>query len=192
MCHQHSTQGPCKQGDLVLEADNTEYCGEEASCVHHRSCQHFLSDLARLAGEQPLQYQAGVARLSAQVCSRQLQYVCCQTRQTLTDTLQLPEILYLLARHHRLHLSCSPSPCTPSAPLSLPWPGRQGCFPLSGPGPSQDCVLDLVKEEQQEVVRCVKEDMDIAIRNVPMAYSHKCSQGRIWSRFRARCVKNFF
>ena len=47
-------------------------------------------------------------------------------------------------------------------------------------------------EEQKEMVKCVEEDMDISIRNVPMAYSHKCSRGRIWSRFRRRCVKNFF
>ena len=51
-------------------------------------------------------------------------------------------------------------------------------------------MLDLVKKEQEEVVMCVKGD--IGTRNVPMAYSHKCSQGRVWSRFRARCVKNFF
>ena len=88
VCQQHSTQGPCNQSEMLLESDKAGYCGQEASCVHHLSCPSFMSDLTMLAEdrEQPLQYQAGVARLSAQVCSRQLQHVCCQAGQTLTGT----------------------------------------------------------------------------------------------------------
>ena len=82
VCHQHSTQGPCDQGDLLLESDQPENC----QCVHHLSCPSFMSDLGTLSKYkgQELQYQAGVARLSAQVCSQQLQHVCCQTGQILS------------------------------------------------------------------------------------------------------------
>jgi hypothetical protein len=82
VCHQHSTQGPCKQGDLLLESDMAEDC----QCIHHLSCPSFMSDLSTLSvyRGQALQYQAGVARLSAQVCRQQLQHVCCQAEQTLS------------------------------------------------------------------------------------------------------------
>ena len=171
VCHQHSTQGPCKQGDMVLESDNASYCGEEASCVHHQSCPIFLSDMSILSQYtmQTLQYQTGVARLSAQVCSKQLLHVCCQTRQTLTDTLQLSEILHMLARHHRTHMACYPSP---------------------GHGQQQDTDMDIT-------VRYVAHftmgyyNHNYIIRRVPLV-SHKCAQGKIWSKFRRRCVKSFF
>jgi len=190
VCYQHSTQGPCKQGEMVLQPEKEKYCEEDAGCVHHRSCPSFMSDLAVLGQykNQPQMYQSGVARLSAQVCSKRLLHVCCKMKQTLTDPLQQREILSQLARQHRPLFSCSSSPCTFS---TVPWPDRQGCYPLSGPTPP-DCILEIIKEEQQEVVKCEKEIFDITIRNVPMAYSHKCSKGRIWSRFRSRCVKNFF
>ena len=80
VCHQHSTKGSCKQGDLLLESDTPEDC----QCVHHLSCPSFMSDLSTLSRRQTLQYQAGVARLSAQVCRQQLQHVCCQADQTLS------------------------------------------------------------------------------------------------------------
>ena len=83
-CHQHSTQGPFTEGYLLRESDRPEYC----QCVHHQSCPSFMSDLSTLGKYrgQVVEYKAGVARLSAQVCSShvQLQQVCCAADQTLT------------------------------------------------------------------------------------------------------------
>lgn len=191
VCVQHSTQGWCSAGEILVQSPNTQYCSGTHPCVEYQTCDQFMSDLDTLKWykQESDNYKAGVSRLSGQVCDNIRQHVCCQETQVLTDSLQLTEVLHLIHKYHRLNLSCSPSPCNST---SLPWPGRQGCFPLSGPGPSEDCQLVLVIENQQEVVKCMKPDLDITIRNVPMAYSHKCAQGRIWSRFRGRCVKNFF
>jgi len=186
-CYQHSTQGPCKEGELLINSGVPIEC----DCMHYLSCPNFVTSVNSLdkTNKQALTYRLGVERLTAQVCNVQQQHVCCNSLFELRENLNFSEVLQLLNRYHRKPLTCTANPCSPS---TVPWPNRSDCLQLETPTSEDECVLMLKEENGKETVKCEKYEFDIAIRNVPMAYKHKCSRGRIWSRFRKRCVKNFF
>jgi len=71
----------------------------------------------------------------------------------------------------------------------IPWPGKEQCVRLSEESTGRsECPELMIDEEANEVV-CASV---LGVRNVPGAYSHRCGRGRIYSRYRGRCVYTFF
>ena len=210
-CEQAGRRGHCQRGDVIQQTDRPPGC----DCRHWADCQTFLQDARRLtvtrerAGAS--QYRTGVERLASLVCDKQAEKVCCGQRQTLTAPLGATELVQILTNVYSRELSCQPNNCPTG---QTPWPGRPGeCFDIKtnvntrgrsvSPKPDsritsnhslQDCRLVLTEAED---VVCEEQDEDglldlLSVRNVPGAFSSKCGRGRIWSRYRARCVGLFF
>ena len=60
-------------------------------------------------------------------------------------------------------------------------------FPQESAKGRSECETLSLDENRGEV------DCDpLVLRNVVGAYSHKCGRGRIWSRYRTKCVRKFF
>ena len=60
-------------------------------------------------------------------------------------------------------------------------------FPQESAKGRSECETLSLDESSGEV------DCDpLVLRNVVGAYSHKCGRGRIWSRYRTKCVRKFF
>lgn len=181
-CGQPSTRAWCDEGQILQE---TSGC----NCLPYEQCPTFLKDVADLSSlrgdaGRAAEYSLGVQRLAAQVCNTEEQKICCKEGLTLDKPLSLAEVGRLLARaSSQPSLECGASSC---APGTLPWPGRN-CTQVSIKGRSGDCELTLTEDEE---ITCV--DEGLAIRNVPGAFSHKCSRGKIWSRYRTKCVRRFF
>jgi len=182
-CQQLSTKGWCDQAQILQE---TSGC----NCIPYAQCPTFLKDVTDLSdlradAGRAAEYGLGVQRLAAQVCDTREQKICCSEDLTLDKPLDLAAVGRLLARAAgQPGLQCGASPCDPGA---LPWPGRHQCVTVSIKGRSGDCELTLSEDDE---ITCV--DEGIAIRNVPGAFSHKCSRGKIWSRYRTKCVRRFF
>jgi len=188
-CQQAGTRGPCEEGELLQQTDLSPGC----RCQHWSNCQTFTQDASLLAGLREaggLHYRAGVERLAGQVCDKQEEKVCCQHSQVLTQPLGLTELLLTLNSFYQRGVECATNNC-PSG--QIPWPARPGlCFSYkaSKQRSGGDCRLVLTETEE---VDCLSEELQLlSTRNVPGAFSSKCGRGRIWSRYRSRCVGLFF
>lgn len=109
-------------------------------------------------------------------------------------------------------LECRPNPCSPG---SLPWPDTEQCYVMEE-GMGEDCVLSITPCDQETTtttsslprdqettentvvlvgdeepkVHC--ECIGISIRYVTQAYRRVCGAGKVYSRYRRKCVRTFF
>ena len=125
-CDQAGLQADCPQGEILQQSHLPPGC----DCLAWRDCPSFTRDATLLTNTRSqgslLQYRLGVERLAALVCDKQEQRVCCQSSQTLTETLSPASLMSTLSRYYQRQVACAPNNC----PLGhIPWPDRPGrCF----------------------------------------------------------------
>ena len=99
------------------------------------------------------------------VCNRKEKKVCCLSSSSSTST--LPK----LGKEEQV-LECQENPCRGELTPSIPWPGREGCFPLPANTLTSSCIL--VLHEDTDKLEC--EDVDeLGVRGVAV------SAGRYYS-----------
>ena len=80
------------------------------------------------------------------VCNRKEKKVCC-----LSSSSNLPK----LAREEQV-LECQENPCREEPTPSIPWPGREGCFPLPANKGTSSCIFVLHNDTTE--LECEDED----------------------------------
>ena len=125
-CDQAGLEADCPQGQILQLTGLPPDC----DCLAWRDCPTFTRDATLLTNikrdDSRLQYRLGVERLAALVCDKQQQKVCCQSSQTLTESLGPESLVKTLSRYYERQVACLPNNCPPA---HIPWPDRPGrCF----------------------------------------------------------------
>jgi len=170
----------CGQQGRILQAVGDERCKD--NCVHFSQCQHFMNQVTKAS---LLRRRAGMFQsyldllgpLRDSVCNRKEKKVCC-----LSSFSTLPK----LAREEQV-LECQENPCSGEPTPSIPWPDKEGCFPL----PARPSSCNLVLNENENRLECEPAD-SLGVRGVAVpAGRSRCPRRKVWSRFQGRCVRRF-
>jgi len=180
-------QGECRQQGKacgqgrILQAASSDRCGND--CVHFSQCQHFMNQVT----EATLLRRSGMIHsyndllepMRDTVCNRKEKKVCC-----LSSSSSLPK----LGREEQV-LECQENPCRGELTPSIPWPGREGCFPLPANTLTSSCIL--VLHEDTDKLECENVD-ELGVRGVAVSAGRsRCSRRKVWSRFQGKCVRRF-
>jgi hypothetical protein len=134
--------------------------------------------LASIRHDQPEEYREGLDRLKEKLCGEmEKKTVCCQLATSVTTA----NVEKIILEWQNQSFSCSENPCGQSA---VPWPGEFGCFPLETEHDGAQCTLVLREGE----VACLAM-LDLRGGLAGSAYRRKCPQGKLWSKWRRKCVK---
>ena len=90
------------------------------------------------------------------VCNRKEKKVCC-----LSSSSSLPK----LGREEQV-LECQENPCREELIPSIPWPGREGCFPLPANTGTSSCIF--VLHDGTDELECEDEDA-LGVRGVAVS-----------------------
>ena len=176
-CYQHSSKGPCQGTQIVLPSDPS--CTQQEVCVEYLRCPAVTEAYFSLADTPSEEYFTGLARLKKKVCGeKEEKRVCCKDPTMVTTA----EVEQMILEYYSQPYICSHNHCGDSA---LPWPGVEGCVGLaSGQTGSLNCTL-VMREGR---VDC---EVMLLLRGgvAGSAFRSRCSRGRIWSRWRRRCVR---
>merc|ERR1712080_173063 len=127
------------------------------------------------------------------VCDGPDRRVCCL--ETVSGSQAWDSLVSALGREDTV-LECVLNPCRHMERRSIPWYGREGCFPL-GVTARSSCVMTLGRsqDEEEEQVICEPPTSfqdDLTLRGVASsAYRSKCPPRKVWSRFLDKCVGRF-
>ena len=147
--------------------------------MEYPRCPALTEAYHSLADAQPEEYVAGLAMLKKRVCGdKEEKRVCCKDPTMVTTE----EVEQMILEYYSQPYICSHNYCGDSA---LPWPGVEGCAGLaSGQAGINNCTL-VMREGR---VGC---EVKVFLRGgvVGSAFRSRCSRGRIWSRWRRRCVR---
>lgn len=177
-------QGECRQQGKacgqgrILQAASNDRCGND--CVHFTQCQHFINQVTeatqlRRSGMIP-SYNDMLEPMRDTVCNRKEKKVCCLSSSFSSS------LLPKLGREEQV-LECQENPCREELIPSIPWSGREGCFPLPANTGTSSCIFVLHNDTTE--LECEDEDA-LGVRGVAVSagrYYRVCNRNNVLTMF---------